>query len=97
MSQKAAQDENIKYYYRNYTHSSCRKDFISVSHFPNTVFRCYNLENELYDFNTNKIIFILNGKVQEKIFNQKVDTYSEKYDREDINKVLMKIKRLEDK
>lgn len=44
-----------------------------------------------------KAFSIAAGKVQEKVFNQKVDTYSEKYDREDINKVLMKIKKLEDK
>lgn len=40
---------------------------------------------------------IADGKVQEKVFERKVDTYSEEYDREDIEKVLMKIKRLENK
>lgn len=44
-----------------------------------------------------KAFSIADGKVQEKVFNQKVETYSEEYDREDIEKVLMKIKKLEDK
>lgn len=44
-----------------------------------------------------KAFSIVDGKVQEKVFKQKVDTYSEEYDREDIEKVLMKIKRLENK
>lgn len=59
VSQKAAIDEKINYYYRNYTHSSSRDEFISISHFPRTVFRYYKIENELYDFNTNKICFII--------------------------------------
>lgn len=63
VSEKAAREENVQYYYRNYTNSSCRNDYVSVSHFPNTVFRYYNLENELFDFNTNKIVFILNGEI----------------------------------
>lgn len=54
VSEKAAREENVQYYYRNYTNSSCRNDYVSVSHFPNTVFRYYNLENELFDFNTIK-------------------------------------------
>lgn len=44
-----------------------------------------------------KAFSIADGKVQEKVFERKVDTYSEEYDREDIEKVLMKIKRLENK
>lgn len=44
-----------------------------------------------------KAFSIVDGKVQEKVFKQKVDTYSEEYDREDIKRVLMKIKKLEDK
>lgn len=44
-----------------------------------------------------KAFSIADGKVQEKSFNKKVDTYSEKYDREDIKNVLIKIKKLEDK
>lgn len=59
VSKKAAQDENLKYYYRNYTNASCKNEYVSISHFPQTVFRYYKIENELYDFNTNKICFIL--------------------------------------
>lgn len=59
VSQQAALEEHVKYYYRNYTHASCKKDFISVSHFPQTIFRYYRIQNELYDFNANKITFIL--------------------------------------
>lgn len=59
VSQKAAIDEGINYYYRNYTHSSSRDEFVSINHFPRTVFRYYKIENELYDFNTNKICFII--------------------------------------
>lgn len=44
-----------------------------------------------------KAFSIVDSKVQEKVFKQKVDTYSEEYDREDIKRVLMKIKKLEDK
>lgn len=59
VSKKAATKENIKYYYRNYTHSSARNEYISVNHFPRTIFRYYQIENELYDFNTNKICFVI--------------------------------------
>lgn len=59
VSKKAASEMGIKYYYRNYTHSSTRSEYISVSHFPRTIFRYYKIENELYDFNTNKICFII--------------------------------------
>lgn len=59
VSCRAAKDEGIKYYYRNYTHSSARNDYISVNHFPRTVFRYAQVENELYDFNANKICFII--------------------------------------
>ena len=59
LSKKAAKDEGIRYYYRNYTHSSTGCEYISVNHFPRTLFRVYKMENELYDFNTNKICFIL--------------------------------------
>ena len=61
LSKKAAMEENVKYYYRNYTHSSCRNEYISVNHFPQTVLRYFQIENELYDFNTNKICFVLDG------------------------------------
>lgn len=59
VSKKAATKENIKYYYRNYTHSSTRSEYVSVNHFPRTIFRYYQIENELYDFNTNKICFVV--------------------------------------
>ncbi len=59
VSKKAAIDESIKYYYRNYTHSSTKNEYISVNHFPRTILRYYQIENELYDFNTNKICFII--------------------------------------
>lgn len=59
VSKKAALDENVKYYYRNYTNSSAKDEYISISHFPQTIFRYYKIENELYEFNTNKICFIL--------------------------------------
>lgn len=59
LSKNVAEEENLKYYYRNYTHSSTRNDYISVNHFPRTIFRYYRIENELYDFNTNKICFII--------------------------------------
>lgn len=59
MSKKAASEEGIKYYYRNYTHSSARNEYISVNHFPRTFFSYAQIENELYDFNTNKICFII--------------------------------------
>ncbi len=63
LSKKAAEDLNIKSFYRNYTHASCKEQYISVSHFPLTVFRYYKIQNELYDFNTNKISFILSGEI----------------------------------
>lgn len=59
VSKKVAKEEGIKYYYRNYIHSSAKNEYISVNHFPNTIFRYYHIENELYDFNTNKICFII--------------------------------------
>lgn len=59
VSKKVAEESGLKYYYRNYTHSSARNEYISVSHFPRTIFRYYKIENELYDFNTNKICFII--------------------------------------
>lgn len=59
VSQKAASDIGVKHYYRNYTHSSARSEYISVSHFPRTFFSYYKIENELYDFNTHKICFIV--------------------------------------
>lgn len=59
VSKKAATEENILYYYRNYVHSSTRNEYVSVNHFPRTVFRYFQIENELYDFNTHKICFII--------------------------------------
>ena len=59
VSKMAAIDEQLKYYYRNYTHSSTKDEYISVNHFPRTIFRYYKIENELYDFNTNKISFVI--------------------------------------
>lgn len=59
VSKKAAVEEGVKYYYRNYTHSSARNEYISVNHFPRTILRYFQIENELYDFNTNKICFII--------------------------------------
>lgn len=59
LSMQAAIDMNIPYYYRNYTHSSTGCEYISVNHFPRTLFRVYKMDNELYDYNTNKICFIL--------------------------------------
>lgn len=64
LSKRAAMDEKIKDFYRNYSHASCRDDYISVSHFPQTVLRYYKIENELYDFNARKIAFILSGKLE---------------------------------
>lgn len=63
LSKEAASDLNIKYFYRNYTHASCKEQYISISHFPQTIFRYYRIQNELYDFNTNKITFILSGNL----------------------------------
>ena len=34
-------------------------EYVSVNHFPRSLFRVYKMDNELYDFNTNKICFIL--------------------------------------
>ena len=59
LSQQAAIDMNLPYYYRNYTHSSTGCEYISVNHFPRSLFRVYKMDNELYDFNTNKICFVL--------------------------------------
>lgn len=59
VSKKAATEEGVKYYYRNYTHSSARNEYISVNHFPRTILRYFQIENELYDFNTNKICFVI--------------------------------------
>ncbi len=59
VSKKAAIDEGIQYYYRNYTHSSAKNEYISVNHFPRTILRYFQIENELYDFNTNKICFMI--------------------------------------
>ena len=59
VSKRAAYEESIKYYYRNYICSSAKSDYISVNHFPRTIFRYYQIENELYDFNTAKICFII--------------------------------------
>lgn len=61
MSKKAASDEHIKFYYRNYTHSSTKNEYISVNHFPRTILRYFKIENELYDYNTDKICFILDS------------------------------------
>ncbi len=63
MSKKAATEEHVKYYYRNYTHSSARSEYISVNHFPRTILRYFQIENELYDFNTDKICFILDDVI----------------------------------
>ena len=59
VSKKAAIDEKLDYYYRNYTHASNRDNYVSVNHFPRTILRYYKMENELYDFNDNKICFII--------------------------------------
>lgn len=59
VSKNAAIKENIKYYYRNYTHSSNKGEYVSVNHFPRTILRYCQIENELYDFNTNKICFVV--------------------------------------
>lgn len=61
LSKKAATEKNINFYYRNYTHSSSKDEYISVSHFPLTFLRYYKIENELYDFNRNKICFALDN------------------------------------
>lgn len=66
VSKKAAEEENIKYYYRNYTHSSTRNEYISVSHFPRTIFRYNRIENELYDSSTNKITFVIDDIYAQK-------------------------------
>ena len=59
VSKKVAIEEKLDYYYRNYTHASNRDNYVSVNHFPRTIFSYYKLENELYDFNKNKICFII--------------------------------------
>lgn len=63
LSANACVDKQIKGYYRNFTHASCKNDFISVSHFPRTIMRYYKIENELFDSAVNKIIFVLNGEI----------------------------------
>ena len=63
LSSQAAIDMKLPYYYRNYTHSSTGNEYISVNHFPRSLFRVYKMDNELYDYNTNKICFILDDVI----------------------------------
>lgn len=59
LSKNAALEEKLPYYYRNYIKSSTRNNYVSVNHFPRTIFRYFQIENELYDFNTHKICFVI--------------------------------------
>lgn len=81
VSKKMAQEKNIEYYYRNYTHSSSRDDFICVNHFPRTIFRYYKIENELYDFNANKICFIIDDvdALEKQVCNKKMYYTNERH------------------
>ena len=66
LSQKAIIDKNIPFYYRNYTHSSTRNEYISISQFSRTFFHHYKLKNELYESSANKITFVINGYIEAK-------------------------------
>lgn len=81
VSSAAYKEKHLKYYYRNYTHSSAREEYISVSHFPRTVLQYYKIENELYDFNTNKICFILDLE-DNKVLKKQACRNREKYTNE---------------
>lgn len=81
LSKQAAIDEKAKYYYRNYTHSSTGCEYISVNHFPRTLFRVYKMDNELYDFNTNKICFVLDDIMvyEKQRYNNKYEYSNERH------------------
>lgn len=80
VSCKVASDEGIKHYYRNYTHSSTRNEYISVSHFPRTIYRYLQIENELYNANTNKICFIIDDIIPlQKQYNRNINYTNERH------------------
>lgn len=87
VSKNIAQEKNIEYYYRNYTHSSSRDDFICVNHFPRTIFRYYKIENELYDFNANKICFIIDDvdALEKQVCNKRMYYTNERHILNQIN------------
>ena len=62
-SNKRAIEEKLEYYYRNYTHSSSKNDYISISHYARTTLLYGKIENELYDYNINKNIFVVDGDI----------------------------------
>lgn len=63
LSSNMAKERNLPYYHRNYINASCKNDYISVSHFPRTIWHYFHIKNELYDNTANKITFVLNGSI----------------------------------
>lgn len=64
-----------------------RGDFICVNHFPRTIFRYYKIENELYDFNTNKICFIIDDvdALEKQVCNKRMYYTNERHILNQIN------------
>ena len=63
LSAAMAKENNLSYYHRNYINSSCKNNYISVSHFSRTLWHHFHLQNELYDSSINKITFVLRGTI----------------------------------
>lgn len=86
VSKNKAKELGLKYYYRNYTHSSTRDDHISVNTFARTVLRYCQIENELYDYNTNKICFVIDGYINtcDKVSCNNRDEYTKEQHVKDI-------------
>ena len=82
LSSNQIKEKNISYYHRNYINASCKEDYVSVSHFPRTFWQYYRLQNELYDNSSNKITFVLNGRINaedKKFYNNKYKYTNERH------------------
>lgn len=88
MSANYIRENNIPYYHRNYINSSCRDSHVSISHFPITLWRYFEIENELYNSSANRITFILNGNIDvvEKIAYKKQKYTNERHVKTGIRK-----------
>ena len=92
MSQDFINYYKIPYYHRNFIHSSCKNRYISASHFPLSIWKYYKIDNELYSYSSNKITFIIDGKInaEDKKYYKKPNYTNERHVKTGIRKTDIK-------